>query len=59
MVSADAATVDLSAAARDDKSILERTGQEVILYRLRCAQTGNGLSHYYMYGDIPEDAALL
>jgi modified peptide precursor CbpA len=27
-----------------------------IAYRLRCSSTGNGLSHYVMYGDMPEEA---
>jgi hypothetical protein len=28
---------------------------EVICYRLRCAESGNGLSHYVMYGDLPSE----
>jgi len=26
-----------------------------IAYRLKCAKTGNGLSHFVMYGDAPKD----
>lgn len=38
---------------------LDRPAQELVLYRLRCAQTANGLSHYYMWGDVaPEDTLL-
>ncbi len=28
---------------------------EVICYRFKCAESGNGLSHYIMYGDIPPE----
>lgn len=36
---------------------IARTSEErkLIAYRLKCAKTGNGLSHYIMYGDVPED----
>jgi len=27
----------------------------VISYRLKCSESGNGLSHYIMYGDLPEE----
>ncbi len=30
-----------------------------ISYRLKCAKTANGLSHYVMYGDIDKKQALL
>lgn len=26
-------------------------------YRLKCAKTANGLSHFVMYGDAPENQA--
>lgn len=26
-----------------------------IAYRIKCAKTGNGLSHFVMYGDAPKD----
>ena len=28
-------------------------------YRLKCAKTANGLSHYVMYGDVDKKQALL
>jgi len=28
-------------------------------YRLKCAKTANGLSHYVMYGDLDKKQALL
>ena len=28
-------------------------------YRLKCAKTANGLSHFVMYGDVQKDKALL
>ena len=27
----------------------------VISYRMKCGESGNGLSHYIMYGDLPEE----
>ena len=30
-----------------------------ISYRLKCAKSGNGLSHFVMYGDVPKEKALL
>lgn len=30
-----------------------------ISYRLKCAKTANGLSHFIMYGDVPEKQAVL
>ncbi|MCX5699091.1 MAG: hypothetical protein NTX01_05295 [Candidatus Omnitrophica bacterium] len=29
-----------------------------IAYRLKCAKTANGLSHFVMYGDVRKDKAL-
>lgn len=43
----------------EGKSSLERPAQELIVFRLQCARTANGLSHYYMYGDITPDETLL
>lgn len=28
-------------------------------YRLKCAKTANGLSHFVMYGDVEKEKALL
>lgn len=33
--------------------------QEAISYRLKCAKTANGLSHFVMYGDVPKWKAVL
>jgi hypothetical protein len=32
---------------------------KTISYRLKCARTANGLSHYVMYGDVDKKQALL
>jgi len=32
---------------------------ELIAYRLKCAKTANGLSHFVMYGDVPKKKTLL
>lgn len=36
-----------------------RTKSTVISYRLKCAKTANGLSHFVMYGDAPKEKSLL
>lgn len=36
-----------------------KTSSEAISYRLKCAKTANGLSHYVMYGDVDKKQALL
>lgn len=38
---------------------LESPARELLLFRLSCAQTANGLSHYYMYGDVAPEETLL
>jgi len=30
-----------------------------ISYRLKCARTANGLSHFVMYGDVSKEKSLL
>jgi len=37
----------------------QKRGHRVVLYRLKCAKTANGLSHYIIYGDVPADHTLL
>lgn len=32
---------------------------DTIAYRLKCAKTANGLSHFVMYGDVAKKKALL
>ena len=32
---------------------------ETISYRLKCAKTANGLSHFVMYGDVPKKKTLV
>ncbi len=32
---------------------------KIISYRLKCAKTANGLSHFAMYGDVPKEKTLL
>ena len=34
------------------ESALQQPARELMLYRLQCGRTANGLSHYYMYGDL-------
>lgn len=40
---------------------VKKAGSEVktTSYRLKCAKTANGLSHYVMYGDLDKKQALL
>lgn len=32
---------------------------KTISYRLKCAKTANGLSHFVMYGDVPKEKSLI
>lgn len=32
---------------------------DTLCYRLKCAKTANGLSHFVMYGDVEKNKALL
>ncbi len=34
-------------------------GTDTVSYRLKCAKTANGLSHFVMYGDVAEKKTLL
>ena len=47
--------------ASKDKSRKEGCAKKTktISYRLKCARTANGLSHYVMYGDVDKKQALL
>ena len=59
MIYADVKPEDPAVTREEPDSVLERQGEELILYRLQCARTANGLSHYYMYGDVaPEETVL-
>lgn len=44
-------------AAKSNLSNQSQSGS--IAYRLKCAKTANGLSHFVMYGDVRKDKALL
>ncbi|MDP2660968.1 MAG: hypothetical protein Q8R28_09590 [Dehalococcoidia bacterium] len=44
---------------QDSAIALESPAQELLLFRLTCARTANGLSHYYMYGDVAPEETLL
>ncbi len=35
----------------------QKEASQVICYRFKCAESGNGLSHYIMYGDLPQETA--
>lgn len=37
----------------------EASKQEAISYRLKCAKSANGLSHFVMYGDLPKKKTLV
>lgn len=36
-----------------------KTNSNAISYRLKCAKTANGLSHFVMYGDVPKEKSLI
>ncbi len=43
---------------REAKKTL-KTKSNAISYRLKCAKTANGLSHFVMYGDVPKEKSLI
>lgn len=46
------------AANKSEKpEVKEKT--DTVAYRLKCAKTANGLSHFVMYGDVPKKKTLL
>lgn len=36
------------------KKGMNRKKSAVVSYRLKCAKTANGLTHFVMYGDVPK-----
>ncbi len=44
-------------ASKSNRNTQSQAGS--IAYRLKCAKTANGLSHFVMYGDVRKDKALL
>ena len=42
--------LELQSASRNEKK-----ADSTISFRMTCSETGNGLSHYIMYGDMPEE----
>ncbi len=47
--------MDEKRSAKTVDAKVSEENAEVICYRLRCAESGNGLSHYIMYGDLPQE----
>ena len=48
--------------AKEEKRNLknsEKPKSDTIAYRLKCAKTANGLSHFVMYGDVSKKKTLL
>jgi hypothetical protein len=52
----------MNTAKRKAVKVNKKTAQGqagTISYRLKCAKTANGLSHFVMYGDVRKNKALL
>lgn len=43
----------------DSGVIKNRKSSSILSYRLKCAKTANGLSHFVMYGDVPKEKTVL
>ncbi len=43
----------------ENRKVNRKKKSDIVSYRLRCARTANGLSHYIIYGDISDKKALL
>lgn len=48
---------DTTKGVRGNK--IENNESKPISYRLKCARTANGLSHFVMYGDVDKKKTLL
>lgn len=49
-----------TATKANNKNSEKKTDKnDTLCYRLKCAKTANGLSHFVMYGDVEKDKALL
>jgi len=44
---------------KETDTVKEVCDTKATSYRLKCAKTANGLSHYVMYGDVDKKQALL
>ncbi|MFQ5455492.1 MAG: hypothetical protein ACE5EA_04700 [Nitrospirota bacterium] len=44
---------------KEDKLKMPEKKSTTISYRLKCAKTANGLSHFIMYGDVPREKTLV
>lgn len=44
---------------RDSVGKKSKSKSEAISYRLKCAKTANGLSHFIMYGDVQKQKSPL
>lgn len=45
----------IASEKKDQKTTGKKEKSKVISYRMKCSESGNGLSHYIMYGDVPEE----
>lgn len=44
---------------KKNEKVKVKENADTISYRLKCAKTANGLSHFVMYGDVPKKKTLL
>jgi hypothetical protein len=47
------------ARSKSQKRFGKKDASKIISYRLKCAKTANGLSHFAMYGDVPKEQSLI
>lgn len=47
--------MDKKISKRRKQNNSKKNSDGSIAYRLKCAKTGNGLSHFVMYGDAPKN----
>lgn len=51
--------MDKKSAKNKNKNKGAEVKGDSIAYRLKCAKTANGLSHFVMYGDVDQKKTLL
>lgn len=47
------------ASRKKEKQQTEKAKGDTMSYRLKCAKTANGLSHFVMYGDVADKKSLV
>lgn len=48
-----------TANQKNTNGVKAKEKSETMAYRLKCAKSANGLSHFVMYGDLPKEKTMV